>query len=34
MNHLATVVIFRRTTDPAGTVQENNFIVTAYFQFF
>jgi hypothetical protein len=34
MNQVVAVVLFRRTTDAAGTAQENNFVVTAYFQFF
>lgn len=34
MNQVVAVVVFRRTTDAAGTAQDNNFVVTAYFQFF
>jgi hypothetical protein len=34
MNHLIAIVVFRRTPDPGGATEENNFVVTAYFQFF
>jgi hypothetical protein len=34
MNHVVAVVIFKRSTDTAGRTHRENFIVTAYLQFF
>ena len=34
MNHLVAVVVFRWAVHPDGTMSEERFVVTAYFQFF